>query len=571
MINNAVQGPWGIAAPLEFLRKAVQSWGPKPFFFDVKSLYDGTGCPQKSSLVTELEDYFKAKLCSDSREFCRTVHGGFVLNLNAADKQLAAMLYQCSAQESATVFDGAVAAMMWNLVTQLEEQTLQREIFYQALNSTAEAIQIANAQGIEIFINAAFLKLTDLKMEDRLGKNVYDVSPDGGMAHVLKHKVQVKNLRNTPKGTRVEMVSNAGPIFVNGEFYGAVTVARDITEISRLSKELEESRQTVELLDKKVGQLASAKYAFEDIIGSSPQIREVVDMARRAASRDLTVLIQGESGTGKEIFAHAIHNCSPRIAGPFIPVNCAAIPEQLMESEFFGYEKGAFTSANSRKPGLFDLANTGTLFLDEIGEMNLSLQSKLLRVLQDKQYIRVGGSKPVKADVRIVAATNRDLSALVQDGKFREDLFYRLNVITLVIPPLRDRPADLEDIASYLIRRICARIGGPVQELGSEALHALASYSWPGNVRELENVLERAVFLCRGNVIRKDDIYLPAVHAKRVRDPGTEKEMIRNCLQKYGHSVEGKRKAAKQLNISLATLYNKIKFYHLNDFGRHSF
>lgn len=569
MIKNAIRGPWGVAAPPELLKKAIRSWGPKPFFFDVKTLYS-TGSSLNSDLVKELGDYFKAKVCSDIEEFCSAANSGFILNLDTSDKLLAASLRQF-AHESVTVLDGDVAKLIWNLITHLEEQTLQREIFYQALNSTAEAIQIANAQGIEIFINDAFLKLTNLRMEDRLGKNVYDVSPDGGMAHVLKHKVQVKNLRNTPKGTHVEMVSNAGPIFVNGEFYGAVTVARDITEISRLSKELEESKQAVAFLDRKVGQLASAKYAFEDIIGSSPQIQEVIYVARRAASRDLTVLIQGESGTGKEIFAHAIHNCSSRTKGPFIPVNCAAIPEQLMESEFFGYEKGAFTSANNRKPGIFDLANTGTLFLDEIGEMSLNLQSKLLRVLQDKQYIRVGGSKPVKADVRIIAATNRDLSALVRDGKFREDLFYRLNVINIVIPPLRDRLVDLEDISNYLIRRICERIGGHVQELSREALTALESYSWPGNVRELENVLERAVFLCRGNVIRKEDIYLPAVHTKKVRDPGNEKEMIKNYLQIYGHSVEGKRKVAKQLNISLATLYNKIKIYNLSDFCRHSF
>lgn len=568
MKRKAIKESWGIIVPSKFLHSAIQSWGPKPFFFAAKAIYI-VDASQNSDLVNDLNNYFKAKACNDIGEFCGIVKSGLVLNLATSTPQLSSLLRQFTGG-NITVFEGAEAARIWNLIDCLEAQALQREVFYQALNSAAEMIQIANSQGTEIFINDAFFKITNLKMGDRLGKSVYDVSPDGGMAHVLKYKVQVQNLRNNPKGTDVEFISNAGPIFVNGEFYGAVTVARDITELSRLSKELEESKLTVALLGKKLGQLASTRYTFEDIIGNNTQVNKIIDVAKRAAGRDLTVLIQGESGTGKEIFAHAIHNHSIRKRNPFIAVNCAAIPEQLMESEFFGYERGAFTSANARKLGMLDLSNTGTLFLDEIGEMSFNLQSKFLRVLQDKQFIRVGGSKPIQADFRIIAATNHDLSVLVRDGKFREDLFYRLNVISIVIPPLRERLDDLEDISNYIIRKIRNRVGGNIQELSTEALSTLMSYPWPGNVRELENVLERAVFLCQRRVIKREDICLPMVQVK-VKDSDKEKDLITKYLQLYGDSVEGKKKVAHQLGVSLATLYNKMKFYNLSSYYRHSF
>lgn len=564
MDETIVKGPWGIIASPDILQSAIRSWGPKPFFFDVRAAYL-TGDAQSRSTIEEIRAYFDAKIFYDIKEFCRNcnhIETGFILNLAPLDRDSRESLRQLQSNNK-IVIDGSLGNLVWSFIIQLEKQTLQREIFFQALNSTAEGIQIADAQGVEIFTNDSLLKMINLKMEDRLGKSVFEVSPDGGLARVLEKKVAVKNIRNHPQGTDVEFISNAGPIYINGKFFGAVTVAYDITELSRLSKELETNKQAVEFLDKKVGHLASAKYTFRDIIGNSQQIRDVIQTARKAAASDLAVLILGESGTGKEIFAHAIHNSSARKSRPFIPVNCAAIPEQLLESEFFGYEKGAFTSATARKLGLFDLANTGTLFLDEIGDMNLNLQSKLLRVLQDKEYIRVGGTKSVKADVRIIAATNRDLAALVYEGKFREDLFYRLNVINLTIPPLRERIADLKSIAEYLIRRIGARVGTNIQGISDEALAAMALYPWPGNIRELENVLERAVFLCQGNILKSEDIRLPKLSTGVLRKSDSEKEKIHRYLQFFGYSVIGKKEVARRLNMSLSTLYNKIKLYNL--------
>jgi transcriptional regulator with PAS, ATPase and Fis domain len=566
MQGTFLQGAWGMIMPAEDLLSAIRVWGPKPFCLNVAAVYI-TGGGQQTNMKEVISSYFEAKVVSDVEKLCAEIEGGFLLTFEEVETFLPA-LRQKLQEKNIVLLAGNVGKLVWSFITQLEEQALQREVFFQALNSTVEGIQIANAQGMEIFINQSLLTMTNLKMEDRLGKSVYEVSPDGGMARVLQQRTAVKNIRNHPHGTEVEIISNAGPIYINGSFYGAVTVAYDVTELCRLSRELAENKQKVALLDGKVGRLASAKYKFEDIIGNSFQIQEVIGVARKAAVSDMVILIQGESGTGKEIFAHAIHEESKRSTRPFIPVNCAAIPEQLLESEFFGYEKGAFTSANSRKPGLFDLAHTGTLFLDEIGDMNLGLQSKLLRVLQDKEYKRVGGTKSVKVDVRIIAATNRNLMELIGQGKFRADLFYRLNVININVPPLRERIEDLECITQFLIHKISSRVGSPIQGIAAEAVVMLKAYSWPGNVRELENVLERAIFLCEGNTIKKTDIRLPQVYISKPHAANNEKLIIIKYLETYGCSVAGKRKVASLMNISLATLYNKIRNYDLRDYLR---
>lgn len=555
------QGPWGIAIPSNHLIEAIKSWGPKPLFLEVEAIYFPK-YPVESSIIDKIEKYFETKVSLNVEEFYSSIKSGFILNL--CSKTLSKNI-----PESVEVIEGDIAQLIWSLIIKLEKETLQRVIYSQALNSTVEGIQIANAEGINIFINDPLLKMMDLDLEERLGKSVFDSSPDGGLARVLTEKVTVTNIRNHPKGTSIELLSNAGPIYVNGSFYGAVAVARDITEIVCLSKELETSKENLAILDKKVEHLAAAKFTFDDIIGNSPPFKKILDLAQKAASRNVNVLIQGESGTGKEIIAHAMHNHSSRRNNPFIAVNCAAIPEQLLESEFFGYEKGAFTSANSRKLGMFDLAHKGTLFLDEIGDMSLGLQSKLLRVLQNNEYLRVGGTKLVQVDVRIIAATNRDLNQLILENKFRDDLFYRLNVINIVIPPLRERINDLPLLAKYLVNKINKKIGTHIWGLSPEALCLLEKYYWPGNIRELENILERAIFLCQGQVIQPEDIYLPEMHSKptpKAAPENSEKEIIRSYLLTYGYTLEAKKEVAKRLNISLATLYNKIKTYGLSNF-----
>jgi two-component system response regulator HydG len=306
------------------------------------------------------------------------------------------------------------------------------------------------------------------------------------------------------------------------------------------------------------------------LIGSSPAFRAVLDTLRQAAPTSATVLLQGESGTGKELAARMLHDLSPRAEGPFVPINCAAIPETILESELFGYEKGAFTGAAGRKEGRFERAHGGTLFLDEVGEMSPPAQVKLLRVLQDGVVERLGGTAPVQVDVRLVAATNKDLAAEVKAGRFREDLFYRLNVVAVRMPPLRERREDVPLLAGAFLRRIADKNARTVTGFSPEALQALDAYAWPGNVRELEHAVERAVVLSRGEVVEAGD--LPEVVRAAAPEGGApaagtvvipvgtpmeevERRVIRETLR---HTKGDKTLAAQLLGIAARTIYRKL-------------
>jgi len=313
------------------------------------------------------------------------------------------------------------------------------------------------------------------------------------------------------------------------------------------------------------------------IITQDPVFSRMLEQASQAACTPATVLIEAESGTGKELLARMIHLKSPRSANTFVAVNCAALPESLLESELFGFEKGAFTGAGASKPGKFELANRGTLLLDEVGEMASILQAKLLRVLQEKEVDRIGGKDPVEIDVRVIATTNRDLQMLVREGEFREDLYYRLNVVRLTIPPLRERPDDIP----LLVDLFCRRYGRSSMpggiSLSAEALQKLARHSWPGNVRELENMIQRAAALCSGSVIRPEDLWIgdsetPSSHPSRKSvEPGisagiTMREMERQLISRTLEDMGGNRtRAAKSLGISLRTLRNKLNEFGLQD------
>lgn len=318
----------------------------------------------------------------------------------------------------------------------------------------------------------------------------------------------------------------------------------------------------------------TAQYYFESIVGNSQALVEQKELAAKAARTISTVLITGESGTGKEIFAHAIHNMSPRRKGPFIKVNCAAVPETLLESELFGYAEGAFTGARKEgKPGKFELANHGTIFLDEIGDMSLSMQAKLLRVLQEKEVERVGSIHTTKVNVRVIAATNQDLLKLVAENKFREDLFYRLNVIILDLPPLRKRTDDIPLVSTALLQRLNRELGTGVTRISSEVIDSFCRYDWPGNIRELENTLERAINFCEGNSVNLEHIpqhikscqglALPAVNTTGTLETlleEHEREVIINTLKNFGGN---KTKTAQALNIHRSVLYRKINKYQI--------
>lgn len=320
----------------------------------------------------------------------------------------------------------------------------------------------------------------------------------------------------------------------------------------------------------------SSAVGMPRIIGKSEKISEVARSIQKVAPAKTTVLLLGESGTGKELFARAVHCLSPRREFPFVPINCAAIPKELLESELFGHEKGAFTGADARKLGKFELADRGTVFLDEIGDMDLSLQSKMLRVLQEGEIERVGGLRPLKVDVRIIAATNKDIEKTVAEGSFREDLYYRLSVFPLRVPSLWERAEDIPLLADFFVKKYCAELKTPLKEVSGEVLDMLVHYPWKGNVRELENAIERAVILCDGTVIKAEHVSLNPLSMqaafKESLLSGTLEEAAKEALR-YAETRRikealretrgNKSRAAELLNVSYKTLLSKIKNYDI--------
>ena len=306
------------------------------------------------------------------------------------------------------------------------------------------------------------------------------------------------------------MIVNVAPIIVNNRLKGSVGVIHDMTEIRSLMKELDRARSIMRTLE--------SKYTFDDILGDSKEMKISIDQAKLAAKTPVTVLLRGESGTGKELFAHAIHSASDRKYNKFVRVNCAAIAEHLLESELFGYEEGAFTGAKrGEKRGLFEEANHGSIFLDEIGELSSSTQVKLLRVLQDGEIVRVGGTKAIPIDVRVIAATNIHMEKAMLEGTFREDLYYRLNRMPIQIPPLRHRKTDIKAIAERLLVKLNQEYGRNVELISEVAYNRLRVYDWPGNVRELENSVERAVIHSPDGTIDVNHLTFPAFGEKDVR------------------------------------------------------
>ena len=307
------------------------------------------------------------------------------------------------------------------------------------------------------------------------------------------------------------------------------------------------------------------RYRFENIIAKSFKMQQVIEVIKIVAKTNATVLITGESGTGKELVARAIHSQSHRRGKPFVAVSCAALPESLLESELFGHEKGSFTGAYAQKRGKFEFANRGTLFLDEIGEMSANIQVHLLRVLEERAFTRVGGNEETRVDVRIISATNKDLKKAVLSGEFREDLYYRLNVVTIELPPLRERREDIPLLAEHFLNKFALENQKEVTGFSAEAMEFLLSCDWPGNIRELENAIERAVILARGDSIKVDDLPRPSLSpAKSALQDRSLKEVERNHILRVLTETGGNcSEAARIMGISRTTLYNKVKEYGL--------
>ncbi len=452
------------------------------------------------------------------------------------------------------------------LTEELSDLWKARSLLEAIIESTKDAISVADEKGNTIIVNSAYTRITGLPKEAVVNKPVTVDIAEGESMHmkVLESGKPVYNVHMKVGRAKREVIVNVAPIFIEGKIRGSVGVIHDISEIIALNAELAKAKKLIRQLE--------ARYTWDDIIGNSPAIELAKEQARRAAETPATVLLRGDSGTGKELFAHAIHNASQRSMKQFVRVNCAAITENLLESELFGYEKGAFTGAEKEgKKGLFEEADGGTIFLDEIGDVSLSLQSKLLRVLQEKEIMRVGGTRPVSVNVRIISATNANLKEKIQKGTFREDLFYRLNVIPIRVPSLREHKEDIQLIAEHFIFKLNQEYGREVQKISDDTLKNLMNHNWPGNVREMENVLGMAMVTMRPQDKIMEAGHLPLMAqeatgavplvsgaARALKDVVEEAEKA--AIERALLETKGSRtKAASILNISMRSLFYKIE------------
>ena len=446
----------------------------------------------------------------------------------------------------------------------VEDKDSMRKMLIQTLSGEGHRVDSApnGKKALELIHSKSYdLVLTDLKMPDVDGLQVLSgvKSVDSETAVIVMTAYgTIEDAVSAMKRGAADFITKPFDTVHLGVLIGrALETRRLVAENSLLREEI------------------LADHGLENIIGKNEKMLEISGLVQKVAKSDAAVLLQGESGTGKELFAKAIHSLSPRKDRPYIALNCAAIPRELLENELFGSEKGAFTGAHARKMGKFEIAHSGTMFLDEIGDMDVSLQAKLLRVLQEKTFERLGGTKSIEVDVRVIAATNMDLNELIRSKKFREDLYYRLSVFPITIPPLRERIGDVKELAEYFMQKYCREMSKPVKRISKEAMSLLEKYHWPGNVRELENTIERAVILAEGRTVSPEQlaIRLQRTDEIRLREGAGLKEIgahaqakaERGAIIRVLKQVRGnKRKASKVLQIDYTTLFDKLKKYDID-------
>jgi PAS domain S-box-containing protein len=459
----------------------------------------------------------------------------------------------------------------------MNKKELSRELarnFDTIMDAIHDDVLITDGHGVVIRVSPTFEELYGLSEDCALGKSVYELELEGYFKPSIVAKVLASGekitMRQKIRDNR-DVVATATPIMdANNKIKYVVSFSRDVTEMLELQKQYYRLENEIKKYKAEISKLRGANTRTYNIVGKSPEFINIMQTISRVADFDVNILLLGPSGVGKTTFAKIIHQSSSRSNEPFIDINCAAIPDNLLESELFGYEKGAFTGANSNgKIGLIELANGGTLLLDEISEMPLNLQAKLLKTIQDKVITRIGGTKQINVDFRLIAASNRDLAKFADEGKFRKDLFYRLNVVNINIPPLKDRREDILPLCDYILESINKKYGIN-KELSPKAKEALINYYWPGNVRELSNILERAAVTCVNENIRKEDLYFENYKQEldEIISMGAydsleeaiylvEKRLICDAYQKLGSSIE----VAKALKISQPTASRKIRKY----------
>ena len=458
-----------------------------------------------------------------------------------------------------------------SLINPPNKVSVSEDILNTIFNTVDECVVVVDKNGIITMMSNGYKDF--INCENPEGKHVTEVIENTKL-HIVA-KTGEKEFGEIQEANGHKMISMRVPIMKEGKVVGAIgkVMFKDLSNLEILSNKLINLEKEIEYYKNELSADGKAMYNFNNIIGGSAKSKEVMSLARRVAKIDSNVLITGESGTGKELFAHSIHNASRRCLKPFVKINCGAIPAELFESEMFGYEEGAFTGAKrSGKKGKFEHANGGTILLDEIGDMPMNMQVKLLRVIQEKELVRVGGNDVIKVDIRVIASTNKCLEQLIKDGKFREDLYYRLNVMHLKLPSLRERVEDIEELANELRIKICKKYAVYSEGISREAIDYLKSYSWPGNIRQLENVIERAINLLDADLsimpkhlpekIIKNKIKKYSLESNYLKDvvETIEKDLIMECIRKTGGN---KNETAKILGLSRAGLYKKLSRYNL--------
>ncbi|MEH6947822.1 sigma 54-interacting transcriptional regulator [Bacillus sp. JJ634] len=461
------------------------------------------------------------------------------------------------------------------------------EWFNVCFDNIYEGIIVVDENGFVKMINKAYSSYLGVEQDAAIGQHVINVINGTRLHIVLQTGIPERNQVQFLQGQ--EVVAHRIPIWRNGNIIGGIgiLVFQGVSELYNIFDRIQElyDEKSFPYINIPQSKSKGSPITFTKIIGDSDSFAHAKNLARRAAKSPASILITGESGVGKEVFTQAIHSLSNYNEGPFISVNCASIPEHLLESELFGYEEGAFTGSRKKgKSGKFLLANKGTILLDEIGEMPLHMQSKILRVLQEREVEPVGGTKPIPIDFRLIAATNCSLEDMVREGKFREDLYYRLNVIPIYIPPLRERKDDIPLLIGYHIKSICKKHQIPLKDISKETVSAMMEYEWPGNVRELVNVIERLVTLVEGPCIYLDDFQqyfltlntkVNKVNIESKHDSISDLENIKNIglnkerellLQIIKEEKGNKTRAAKKLGISRGTLYNKLREFNIEVF-----
>ncbi|MEG6584365.1 sigma-54-dependent Fis family transcriptional regulator [Dendrosporobacter sp. 1207_IL3150] len=496
-----------------------------------------------------------------SEHYCRIFHkwSCSAASIKGTDGELIGVLSLTGPQEFVNCHTlGMVVAAAAAVENLLKNHKAQKELEKSShitstiVNAISDGLLMINKSGVVTYINPIGSKILKVDAKDAIGKDLRDLCDFKPVVlQVLETKRGYQDREfviETKRGT-LHFIKTAIPIYnEQGEFDGVIDIFREIKRVRQM-------------VNRMVG--ATARFSFDNLIGTSPGLMEAVRLAKIAANSKANVLIQGESGTGKELIAQAIHNSSSRHDGPFVAINCGALPRDIVESELFGYEEGSFTGAKSGgRPGKFELAHGGTLFLDEIGEMPLDIQVKILRALQERRISRVGGMRYLDVDVRIICATNRNLSYEVSQGNFRQDLYYRLNVFPIFVPPLRERQGDVVILAELFLQKMCEQMNLQPKKLSAEMKEALRYYDWPGNIRELENIIERAVNICQDEVIGSD--YLPqgviSNPVQNLRRKMSLKEIELKAIRETLEQTKGNiSQAAELLGIGRNTLYSKLK------------